>query len=1184
MGFQFEMFTPQQKPWSRWLLTPRKEQNGSPSEPGTSNLGNGELVGKEKGIIAFESPPSSLKPEKYATLDKEALCEKLVKLERELFEYQYNMGLLLIEKKEWDSKYGDLRQSLAEANDAYKREQAAYLIAISEVEKREESLKKALGIEKQCVADLEKALHEMRSEHAEIKFTANAKLSEAKSLVTNIEEKSLEVEAKLHSVDAKLAEVSRKTSEIERKSQELIAQENALRHERSSFLAEREAHETMICKQREDLREWEQKLQEGEERLAESRRLLNQREQRANENDKIWKLKEKELEDAQKKIDDKKLALKKEEEEIGERLSSLASMEKGADDLRKSLESKERQLQELEEKLNEREKEEMQKLLDEHKNILSVKAREFELEMEQKRKLVDEEFNNKVADVQKKESELNHLEEKIRKREQALDKKSEKVKEKEKQIELKSKSIKEREKALKAEEKNLENERNQLIADKESLLGQKIELEKIRTDIESQEERIREERERLKLTEDERSEHARLQLELQQEIENCRLQRELLLKETEDLKLERLRFEKEWEELDERSAGIQKELMDIAEQKKYLEKLKHSEEERLKNEKLETQSYVQREMEALQVAKDSFTASMGYEKSVLDEKIESEKMKMLNDFEMQKRELETRVQRMQEEMDSGFLDRVKGFEENRDRELNNINYLREVAQREMEDMKLERLAVEKEKKEILTNKEQLETQQAGMQRDIDELVTLSRKLKDQREQFLKERERFIDFVEKQKSCIICAESIRGFVLSDLQLESVDATLLPGAAGNHVETVQGTPEGTKSEFSPIIGKLGTPPSGGTITFLRKCATRIFGLSPKKSEHDDAQDLNIDESLQVQSAGNEPELSLGLGDDSFDTRRSQSESQMREAEVGQEHSVDEQGSQQSDAKATHKRVRPRASRNLSIRAVVGDAKSFLGKDLVVDESQFANGSAAETPGHCNEENIGEPRNLPVNKRKRNKVTSQTTASAQDGEDSEHSESMVGQRQRKRRQKLVQQVQTPGEKRYNLRPLKTAAAVVANGKNLHDHTKGKKREIAGRKSSAEETNLRAAPNNVDIDGGASREEIEDPNAAFDPSIVAAKGDDSEVKSFELAPEFSAGASQFNDAVGTQYGDDDPINHVISDLGVSEEVNKTPERAREVSNIENRSDSQEEDDDDDVEHPGEVSMGRKLWTFLTT
>lgn len=83
MGFQFEMFTPQKKPWSGWLQTPRKEQNGSPSGPGTSNLGNGQLVGKETGI-AFESPPSNLKAEKYAAVDKEALCEKLVKLEKEV--------------------------------------------------------------------------------------------------------------------------------------------------------------------------------------------------------------------------------------------------------------------------------------------------------------------------------------------------------------------------------------------------------------------------------------------------------------------------------------------------------------------------------------------------------------------------------------------------------------------------------------------------------------------------------------------------------------------------------------------------------------------------------------------------------------------------------------------------------------------------------------------------------------------------------------------------------------------------------------------------------------------------------------------------------------------------------------------------------------------------------------------
>ncbi|CAI9780721.1 unnamed protein product [Fraxinus pennsylvanica] len=1142
-------------------------------------------------------------------MDQDTLTDKLLKLENELFDYQYNMGLLLIEKKEWTSKYEELRQALAETNDVLKKEQVANSIAMSEVEKREENLKKALGVERQCVLDLEKALHEMRSDNAAIKFTADSKLAEANALVTSVEEKSLEVEAKIHAADAKLAEVSRKSSEIERKSHEVDAQENSIRRERALFISEREAHETALSKQKDDLREWERKLKEGEDRLADGRRLLNQREERANENDKVLKKKQSDLEELQKKIEMANSVLKNKEDDISSRLASLVLKEKEADDIKKSLEMKEKQLLELEEKLNTREKVEIQKLLDEHKTILDAKKEAFDLEMDQKRKSLDEELKNKVAEVEKKEAEITHMEEKVRKREQALEKKSEKIREKEMDFDSKSKSLKEREKSIKIEEKNLEEESKQIMAEKESLLNLKAELEKVRADIEKEQIKLREERELLKLTEDDRLEHTRLQSELKQEIDKCRLQNEQLLKEAEDLKHERERFEKEWEELDNRRAEIGKELEDVVEQKKYVEKLKHSEEERLNNEKLETQKYVQRELEALKVAKDSFNASLEHEKLILTEKSESERRQLHHDFEVLKHKLESEMQRKQEEMENHIRESEISFEEEKERELNNINYLREVARREMEEMKLERNKLEKEKLEISQNKKHMESQQCEMKKDIEELVDLSRKLKDQREQFIKERERFIMFAEKQKGCNICGETIREFMLSDLQsleeLENAEVPPpLPQAAQNYLkEAIEGP-----SQLSPVVVNSASPPSGGTISWFRKCTSKIFKLSPVKklelASSEDPADLTTlpGEHVDVQSpktlpnTENEPEPSLQVADDSFDVQRSQYDGSIRKLEDVQDQLVDQknvdgeaipENSQNSDAKTRRrgpgKGSRPRAIRTRSVKAASAGANEAILGEAPLENSQHANGSA-ENPIHLDEDSLAESDLLGVDKprngRKRNRVNVSQATVSEDGH-SGHSDSVGDGVRKKRRQKIATPGQSFGEKRYNLRRSKISVATESNG-SLPEPSKNKRKSVAGVKSQRKE-----------LPSSKVGEEIRDPEAAAStlPTGFGGGDDSVPVRSTEAASEFSADSPiRFKNAAGGNHVKY-TANMSLDDMVMSEEVNGTA-GARDYSDEDLQTESREENDDDDnddgdddeVNHPGEASIGKKLWTFLTT
>ncbi|CAH8327068.1 unnamed protein product [Eruca vesicaria subsp. sativa] len=543
------MFTPERK---HFPATDRKgksvafaDETLTPS-PATSRFGLGDWrTFREVGLL----DEASLERK-----DLEAVIEKNLKLEKELFDYQHNMGLLLIEKKKWVARNEELQEAFDEVNEILRRERSSSLIALSESEKREENLRKALISEKQFVAELERDLKYLQQEHSEVKTTSEVKLAEANALVMGIKEKALEVERERAVAEEKLSVVSRKSSELERKLKDVETREKVLQRERLSLATEREAHEAVFYKQREDLQEWEKKLTVEEERLSEVKRSISYTEERTIESERAIKKKEKSLEEMQQKIDTAKSELKEREESVKMMLNDISIKEKDLEAMKTKVDMKEKELHELEEKLIAREQMEIGKLLDDQKGVLDSRMQEFEMELEQKRISLDKELEKKKSEIEKLQVEISHKEDQLGKREAALKKMEERVKEKEKDLEATLKAVKDKEEALKTEEKKLHVENERLLEDKESLRKLKEEIEEIGAETTKQESRLREEYESLRITEEERLEFIKQQSELKQHIDRVKQEGETLLKEREELKQDKERFEKEWEALDEKKA------------------------------------------------------------------------------------------------------------------------------------------------------------------------------------------------------------------------------------------------------------------------------------------------------------------------------------------------------------------------------------------------------------------------------------------------------------------------------------------------------------------------------------------------------------------------------------------------------------------------------------------------------
>ncbi|VAI59973.1 unnamed protein product [Triticum turgidum subsp. durum] len=1118
------MFTPQGKGWNGW----------STPSPGNQRAGGG-------------APPAS------APLGKaKGTSQRAAELEQELHEYQYNMGLLLIEKKEWAAKFDEVTHVLTQKEEILKREQAAHLNAISE--------------------------YEIRSEIAEVKFTSQKKIADAQSLEANLEEKSLEIEGKLHAADAKLAEANRKKSQADRDLEEAEARQRRLEKEKLYFETERKAREKQLKEQEESLQDWEKKLKESQNRLVDLQRSVNDREERANENDKLCKIKQEELEEAKKTVESTKIILKKKEEDIAKRLNELRSQEKDADSKHKILEKREKKLSEREEKASAREKMGLQKLIEDHEVKLEAKRRDFGLELESERKSFDEKMKHREADLVKKEKDLSSRENKISKREQALNESKKKLEELQNDLDTKSKALKKWDESLKLEKGKLSEEKLQLDHVRKQAEMYRSDIERLKATIEAEKKQILEEQNNLKVTEEERQEHSMLTAQLKKEIDEYRMRSNSLSEETEDLRKQRQKFEEEWEQLDEKRARLEEEAKVLKNEKTNLERWRHNEEKRFKDTQDEMDAKYKEQQDNLALKEKALADDIKHQREEIDEYLKRERADLQRNLQLHRHELEMEIANKVAIKQKELEQKEDELNKKRDFVENELKHAVDLNESKIQKITLEKQQLLREKEVLVEEKRKLETDKADIRRDIDSLHALSKSLKDRREAYNRDRNNLTDMFEKYKVCKSCGVSVfEGF--GDLSLKD-DADIDHPSLAVEGDDCSPNTDTLAQDTGTLVN------SAGRFSLLQKCS-RLFKFSPRtKAEQSSEQEAEINipfgarlEEASPSEVDYEPTPVYQAANNSFDAEGLPSDSGARgneeserldiaddiqiESSVGVADnciavhvtqpfagandmavdttiaSVDQNGKDstaapevdlQPEASNPPKRKgRPRGvKKTKSVRAVLEDAKVILGENF-------------------DEKNDDQEDSVTVGGTRKRRLAGPDISDEEISEAQSESVSVGGQR-RKRRQPAGPSTQAPGEKRYNLRRTTLANAPSA----APPPPEKKKGGRTGKKRTVETT-----ADDTEGTSKAADSKRTGPSESADGA--------SQLQEFSQAETVDAHAT-----AGEEYGD------IFVDGEQGEDAMPMTPSGSERGGV-------EDDDDDDSERRNK-SIGKTLWSFFTT
>ncbi|PKA65973.1 Putative nuclear matrix constituent protein 1-like protein [Apostasia shenzhenica] len=769
--------------------------------------------------------------------DKAALIAYVTRLEAEIYDYQCNMGLILLEKKDLESKYEEVKSSLKLAENMHKRDQAANHSALAEGRRREESLKKALGIEKECLANIEKALHETRAESAEIKVSYERKLAEAKSMMESAQKQYDEAISKIHDAESLHAEVSRRDNTALRKLQDVEAREDELRRRISTFHYECETKEKALNLQRQSLSDSQKILHQEQEKLMEGQSLLNQREE-------FLYRRLKELEEGRLKVDEDCRTLREEKEYLEMDRSAVATREEAVVKMEALLDKKERDLLILQEKICSKEVEEIQRLKGEHQSFIDRKTYEFEAEMEQRRKFVEAEMEVKVracdlrvAELEQKEKELMEREISVQIELRVISDKHEDIVKRFQFLEEKEKSLHTAESALELKMKSMQTETVAIKKMQEELLKAKALLKQEKNEILCAEEK-------LVLTANERNDLRVLERKLKEEIDSFRAQKMELDAEADKLKLEKEKFEIEWDLIDEKREELRKEADRIAEEKSAINIYLKNEIDSLNLEKENLRNQLKQNAESLSREREEFLRRMEHEHSDWFFKLQKEREDFLNDCSIQRKELEESIHRRQEEIENYLREKEQAFEHEKNKELQGIASQKEEATKMLERVASELKRLVNERMSIAHEREQRQMEWSEIKQFIKELNVQREKLQKQRELLHVDREE----VHKQ------IEQLQKLEHLDIELENrslyendtVHLRLRNGnvpernkldvrVATNNSDYLDSQKISLADGIKPNSSKKALPhasPPSMPMTWIRKCAEVIFKRSPER----------------------------------------------------------------------------------------------------------------------------------------------------------------------------------------------------------------------------------------------------------------------------------------------------------------------------------------------------------------